>query len=67
MFAEVERLEAEERKRQAIEQGEKQIEGFLSAGDWKSAELALKILLQMDPGNRQRKRFDKQIKGLQKG
>lgn len=66
MFAEVERLEGEERKKQAIAQGERQIESFLEKRDSQSAELALKILLQMDPGNRQRKRFEKQIKAMQK-
>jgi serine/threonine protein kinase len=66
MFAEVEKLDAAEKKRQAIEQGEKQIESFLGRGDWKSAELALKILLQMDPGNRQKRKFEKQIKAHQR-
>jgi hypothetical protein len=67
MFAEVEKLEAAEKKRQAIEQGEKQIEGFLARGDFQSAETALKILLHMDPANKQRKRFEKQIRVGQKG
>ena len=67
MFAEAAGLESEAKRRQGIEGGERQIEGFLEAGDWRSAELALKILLQMDPENRQRRRFEKAIRSLQKG
>ena len=66
MFAEADRLESEAKRRQGIAGGERQIEGFLEGGDWRSAELALKILLQMDPENRQRRRFEKAIRSLQK-
>jgi serine/threonine protein kinase len=64
MFAHIERLESEHRKEQAVEQGVKQIEGFIQKGDAAKAELALKILLQMDPENRERKRLEKQVKGM---
>ncbi|HET9225031.1 MAG TPA: protein kinase [Thermoanaerobaculia bacterium] len=64
MFAHVERLETEFRKLQAVEQGVKQIEDFIQKGDAARAELALKVLLQMDPENRHRKRLEKQVKGM---
>lgn len=62
MYAEVERLETIERKQKAIDQGVQQIDAFLEKGDTKMAELAFKVLLQMDPDNRHRKRFEKQLK-----
>ena len=49
---------------QAVEQGVKQIEDFIQKGDAARAELALKVLLQMDPENRHRKRLEKQVKGM---
>jgi serine/threonine-protein kinase len=64
MFAEVERLEAEHRREQAVEQGVRQVETFVEKGDAAMAELALKILLQMDPENRHRKRLEKQVKAI---
>jgi eukaryotic-like serine/threonine-protein kinase len=66
MFTEVERLEAEHRREQAVEQGVKQVEAFVEKGDAARAELALKILLQMDPENRHRKRLEKQVRALPK-
>jgi tRNA A-37 threonylcarbamoyl transferase component Bud32 len=67
MFAEVERLETIHRREQALEQGVRQVEGFLAQGDAQKAELAFKILLQMDPENRHKKRLERQIKGLKGG
>jgi serine/threonine protein kinase len=64
MFAHIERLEAEHRRQQAVDQGMKQIEDFIQKGDAAKAELALKILLQMDPENRDRKRLEKQVKSM---
>jgi hypothetical protein len=64
MFAHVERLETEHRREQAVEQGVKQIEDFIQKGDAAKAELALKVLLQMDPENRERKRLEKQVKSM---
>ncbi|HEX3127771.1 MAG TPA: hypothetical protein VH394_10600, partial [Thermoanaerobaculia bacterium] len=64
MFAHVERLEAEHRREQAVEQGVKQIEDFIRKGDAAKAELALKVLLQMDPDNKERRRLEKQVKSM---
>ncbi len=64
MFAEVEQLEAGHRREQAVEQGVRQVETFVEQGDAAKAELALKILLQMDPENRHRKRLEKQVRAL---
>ncbi|HWN42387.1 MAG TPA: protein kinase [Thermoanaerobaculia bacterium] len=64
MFAHVERLETDYRKQQSVEQGVQQIEDFIQKGDAAKAELALRILLQMDPDNRHRKRLEKQVKGM---
>jgi serine/threonine-protein kinase len=64
MYAEVSQLEAAYQRRQAIEQGVRQIETFLEQRDAAKAELALKVLLQMDPDNRERKRLEKQVKAL---
>jgi serine/threonine protein kinase len=66
MFNEVERMEAEHRREQAVEQGVKQVETFVEKGDAARAELALKILVQMDPENRHRKRLEKQVRALPK-
>ncbi|MFY9821092.1 MAG: protein kinase [Thermoanaerobaculia bacterium] len=66
MYAEIERLETVQRRQQALEQGVQQVETFISQGDVAKAELALKILLQMDPENRHRKRLEKQVGGLGK-
>lgn len=64
MFSEIEQLEALHRREQAVEQGVRQVEAFIEKGDVAKAELALKILIQMDPENRHRKRLEKQVKAL---
>jgi hypothetical protein len=64
MFAHVERLESDYRKQQSLEHGVRQVEDFIQKGDAARAELALKILLQMDPENRHRKRLEKQVKSM---
>jgi hypothetical protein len=66
MFSEIERLEAEHRHEQAVEQGVHQIESFVEAGNAAMAELALKILIQMDPENRHRKRLEKQVRSMKR-
>ncbi len=66
MFAEVERLESIYQRQQAVEQGVRQVEAFIAQGDAAKAQLALKILLQMDPENRHRKRLEKQVGGLKR-
>jgi hypothetical protein len=64
MFAEIDRLEALQSKQRALEQGVRQVETFIEQGDAAKAQLALKILLQMDPENRNRKRLEKALQGL---
>jgi hypothetical protein len=66
MFAEVARLESLQQRRKAVEQGVAQIESFLAQGDRAKAELALKVLVQMDPENRHRRRLERQVKGIQR-
>jgi serine/threonine protein kinase len=66
MFSEIERLEVLHRHEQAVEQGVRQIEGFVESGNAAMAELALKILVQMDPENRHRKRLEKQVRGMKR-
>ena len=66
MFSEAERLEAIARRQQAIEQGVQQVDAFIEQGDAAKAELALKILIQMDPENRHRKRLEKQVGGMKR-
>lgn len=66
MFAEIERLETIHRRQQALEQGVQQVETFIRQGDAAKAELALKILVQMDPENRHRKRLEKQVGGMKR-
>ncbi len=64
MFAEASRAEGERRKLQAVEQGERQVEALLGQGKTDQAALALKILLQLDPKNRNRRTYQRQLKGL---
>ena len=64
MFSEVDRLESIHRRQQALEQGVHQVEAFIAQGDAAKAELALKILVQMDPENRHRKRLEKAVGGF---
>ncbi|HEY0514062.1 MAG TPA: serine/threonine-protein kinase [Thermoanaerobaculia bacterium] len=66
MFAEIARLESIQHRQQALEQGVRQVETFIDQGDAAKAELALKILLQMDPENRHRKRLEKAVGGLRR-
>jgi serine/threonine protein kinase len=64
MYAEVERLEAIHQRQQAVEQGVRQVDAFLEKGDLASAELAFRILLNLDPENRHRKRLERQLRGV---
>ena len=61
IFAEIDRLEAVQHRQQAIEQGVQQVQSFIDQGDAAMAGLALKILVQMDPDNRHRKRLEKAV------
>ncbi len=62
MYAEVERLESIHKHQQAAEQGVRQVDSFLEKGDLPNAELALRILLSIDPENRHRKRLERQLR-----
>ncbi|HYH44711.1 MAG TPA: protein kinase [Thermoanaerobaculia bacterium] len=64
MFAEVDRREAGHRRQQTVAQGIQQIETFIAQKDAPKAEMALRILLQMDPDNKNRKRLEKAVRGL---
>jgi serine/threonine protein kinase len=66
MYSEVERLETVRQRQQSLEQGVRQVEAFIEQGDAPKAGLALKILLQMDPENRHRKRLEKQVGAIKK-
>ena len=61
-----EHLEAAHRRELAVEQGVRQVEAFVEKGEASKAELALKILVQMDPENRHRKRLEKQVGGMKR-
>jgi hypothetical protein len=67
MLTEVARLETTYQRQEAIEQGVRQIETFLEKGEAAKAELALKVLLQMDPDNRHRRRLERAIKAAKGG
>jgi eukaryotic-like serine/threonine-protein kinase len=62
MYSEVERLESIHKHQQAAEQGVRQVDAFLEKGDLPNAELALHILLSIDPENRHRKRLERQLR-----
>jgi tRNA A-37 threonylcarbamoyl transferase component Bud32 len=62
MYGEVERLESIHRHQQAVEQGVRQVDAFLEKGDLANAELAFRILLNIDPQNRHRKRIERQLR-----
>jgi hypothetical protein len=64
LLAEIDRVETAHRRQESIEQGVRQVEAFLAQGQSSSAELALKILVQIDPDNRHRKRLEKQLKAI---
>ena len=64
MYAEIGRGEETARRRAAIQDGEHQVEALITQGDAAQARLALKILLQIDPDNARRRRFERQIDEL---
>ena len=64
LFNEISRYEEVHRKQQGIEQGVKQLEAFLTQKKRSEAELALKILLQMDPEHPRRSEFASRLAGL---
>ncbi len=64
LFNEISRLEEVHRRQQGIEQGVQQLESFLRQKKRAEAELAFKILLQMDPEYARRAEFESRISGL---
>ncbi len=64
LFNEVSRLEDVHRRQQGIEQGVQQLEGFLRLKKRAEAELAFKILVQMDPEYARRAEFESRISNL---
>ncbi len=67
MFSEISHAEENLRKISAIESGVKQVETFIEQRRPTDAELALKILLRLDPENMHKRRFERQIAALWKG
>lgn len=64
LFNEVSRYEEVHRRQQGIDQGVRQLESFLAAGKRAEAELALRILLQMEPEHPRRSEFETKISAL---
>jgi len=64
MAEDVGQREGAAQKRAAVEDGERQIESLIAAGDTDQARLALKVLLQMDPENPHRLQLQRQIDAL---
>jgi serine/threonine-protein kinase len=67
MLAELDRREDAQRRKSSAAQGEQQIEKLIAAGQAEQARLALKVLLQLDPSNRRRRQFERQIDALSRG
>ena len=66
MIEEVSRLEANERRRATILDGERHVEKLVAEGRSDQASLALKVLLQLDPSNPRRHKLAKQVAALGK-
>jgi len=64
LFNEISRLEEVHRRQQGIEQGAQQLEHYLRQNKRAEAELAFKILLQMDPECARRAEFESRISDL---
>ncbi len=64
LFNEISRLEEVHRRQQGIEQGVLQLENFLRLKKRAEAELAFKIVLQMDPDYPRRAEFEARIQSL---
>ena len=67
MFAEATRLEEIQHRQQGAEQGARQLEEFLAAGRVAEAELALRVLLQLDPAHPRRLAWERRIAELRAG
>ncbi|HEX2253292.1 MAG TPA: serine/threonine-protein kinase [Thermoanaerobaculia bacterium] len=64
LFARVDEREKVERRRAALADGELQLDALIARGEADQAELALKILLQIDPAHPRRRQLERQIQGL---
>lgn len=64
LFNEISRLEEVHRRQQGIEQGVQQLENYLRLKKRAEAELAFKIVLQMDPDYPRRAEFENRIQSL---
>lgn len=64
LYNEVSRYEEVHRRQQGIEQGVRQLETFLAERKRPEAELAFRILLQMDPEHPRRGEFESRIANL---
>jgi len=64
LFAEVSRLEEIDRRQQGIEQGVRQLEGFLAGRQLAEAEMALKILNQMAPDHPRLAQLGERVRAL---
>jgi hypothetical protein len=64
LFAEVERARADQERRQALEQGVRQVEELIARGQADQAAVALRILLKMDPDHPKRKQLEKKVAAL---
>lgn len=64
MFAEISRVEEQRNKRQAVEQGAAQVRELIAQGEADQAEMALSILLRMEPDYTGRTKLKKDIEAL---
>jgi len=64
LFTELERLRQAQERHQALEQGARQVEELIAAGQGAQAAMALKILLKMDPRHPKRAQLEKKIATL---
>ncbi|HEX9799323.1 MAG TPA: protein kinase [Thermoanaerobaculia bacterium] len=64
LFSEVARFEEVDRKQQSIEQGVRQLEGFLAERKAAEAEMTLKILGQMAPDHPRLAQLAERVRGL---
>jgi tRNA A-37 threonylcarbamoyl transferase component Bud32 len=64
LMTELGRREESHRRQLAIDQGVTQVEALIAQKNAADAELALKILLKLEPNNANRKRLEKQIETL---
>lgn len=67
LFSELNHIQEEVRKRQGVEQGVRQLEGFLASRKLAEAELAFKILIQMAPQHPRREELQRAIAALRAG